>query len=99
MNQSKKDGVKEIILLGQNLNSYHDKSNCPVVVNPIIPPHDDTIGQQQVVGEGGKSNHFKQFYKPGYRTSNDGVQNTYRLRSSAGYYFVDLVEAISNILT
>jgi len=92
-----KDGVKEITLLGQNVNSYHDKSNSSVVVNPMILPHDDTIGQHQVVGEGGTTNNFKQFYKPGYRTSNDGFQNTYRLRGGAGYYFVDLVEAISNI--
>ena len=36
-------------------------------------------------------------YKTGYKTSNEGFTNMFNLRGGAGYYFVDLVEAISNI--
>ena len=36
-------------------------------------------------------------YKSGYKTSNQGFSNIYNLRGGAGYYFVDLVEAVSDI--
>jgi len=73
--------VKEIVLLGQNVNSYHDKSEKAVLARPLKDESKMSNG----------------LYKPGYETSNDGFSNIFRLRGGAGYYFVDLVEAVSDI--
>ena len=75
-------GVKEICLLGQNVNSYHDRSEKAILVKPAM----DMDGEET-----------KSIYKAGYQTSNDGFSNMFRLRGGAGHYFVDLVEAVSNI--
>jgi tRNA A37 methylthiotransferase MiaB len=79
-------GVKEICLLGQNVNSYHDKSEKAVLAKPAKEEnrHEFRIGS-------------KTMYKAGYQTSNDGFSNMFRLRGGAGYYFVDLVNAVSEI--
>ncbi len=73
-------GVKEICLLGQNVNSYHDRSESAILAKPQIDEKD-----------------FSTPYKAGYTTSNEGFSNMFRLRGGAGYYFVDLVEAVSDI--
>jgi len=78
--------VKEICLLGQNVNSYHDKSAKAVIAKPAIEEN------VQEVRNGSKT-----IYKAGYQTSNDGFSNMFRLRGGAGYYFVDLVDAVSDI--
>jgi MiaB/RimO family radical SAM methylthiotransferase len=75
------NGVKEICLLGQNVNSYHDRSESAVLAKP-----------QEMQEDNGSTK-----YKAGYSTSNDGFSNMFRLRGGAGYYFVDLVEAVSDI--
>ena len=72
------EAVKECILLGQNVNSYHDRSENAKAARPAP--------------EGlAKEREF------GYRTSNDGFTNLFKLRGGAGYYFADLVEAVSDI--
>lgn len=75
------DGVKEIVLLGQNVNSYHNK------ISSKVPESTENISLKS-----GDS-----IYKPGYSTSNEGFTNLYRLRGGSGYYFADLVEEVSNI--
>ena len=65
------EGVKEVCLLGQNVNSYHDKSKTALRANPV--PTSD------------------------YSTSNAGFTNMFRLRGGGGYYFVDLLDEVSQI--
>lgn len=104
------ENVKEICLLGQNVNSYHDKSESAILARPAI--------------ENESSGNKHGSYRAGYNMSNDGFSNMFKLRggagkfvlhheeyingslaiqklilllSSIGYYFVDLVEAISDI--
>lgn len=89
------NGVKEIVLLGQNVNSYHDSSESATLAKPI------PAGLEYGHGHGQKdslsSSSSKSDYRAGYNTSNGGFSNMFRLRGGAGYYFVDLVEAVSSI--
>ena len=69
------DGVKEVTLLGQNVNSYQDQSICTV----------DT---------GGSSSSPK--VVTSYQMSNPGFKSRIQ-RADAGYFFADLLEAVSDI--
>jgi len=86
------ENVKEIVLLGQNVNSYHDKSENAVSSKSIMTTRGEEIQQQHMAKSKSSSK-----YKIGYKTSNDGFSNMFNLRGGAGYYFVDLVEAVSDI--
>lgn len=60
--------VKEVTLLGQNVNSYHDRSAAAVAANPATE----------------------------YQLSNSGFRSRLR-RPGAGYFFADLLAAVSDI--
>ena len=61
--------VKELLLLGHNVNSHHDKSAGALQARP----------------------------EASYSTSSPGFENLYRLRGGGGYYFADLVAAVSDL--
>ena len=73
------DNLKEVILLGQNVNSYHDKKSMSSDTD-----HNNNIDATQNA-------------TTDYQTSNPGFTNMYRLRGGSGYYFADLVAAISDL--
>jgi MiaB/RimO family radical SAM methylthiotransferase len=62
------EGVNEVTLLGQNVNSYHDKSEAAIQERP----------------------------ESGYHMSNEGFRSRIR-RDMGGYFFADLLEAVSDI--
>ena len=69
------DGIKEVTLLGQNVNSYHDQSMC-------VTDGDHSAELPKVVTS--------------YQLSNPGFKSRIQ-RSDAGYFFADLLEAVSDI--
>eukprot|EP00814_Leptocylindrus_danicus_P013888 CAMPEP_0116045686 /NCGR_PEP_ID=MMETSP0321-20121206/27768_1 /TAXON_ID=163516 /ORGANISM="Leptocylindrus danicus var. danicus, Strain B650" /LENGTH=403 /DNA_ID=CAMNT_0003527071 /DNA_START=1 /DNA_END=1212 /DNA_ORIENTATION=+ len=63
------DNVKEVVLLGQNVNSYHDRSDAAVLANPTSR----------------------------YVTSTQDFTNMFARQKNGGYYFADLLDAVSQI--
>lgn len=66
------ENVKEICLLGQNVNSYHDKSESAILARPAI--------------ENESSGNKYGSYRAGYNMSNDGFSNMFKLRGGAGKF-------------
>ena len=60
------NGVKEIVLLGQNVNSYHDSSESATLAKPIRVEDEH---KNPSPSSSSKSN-----YKSGYSTSNEGFR-------------------------
>ena len=78
------EDIKEVILLGQNVNSYHDVSNVT---------RKDRRKKKKMSMIGGSNEEDGTTYQ----TSNDGFSNMFRLRGGDGYRFADLLESISDI--
>lgn len=68
------ENVKEICLLGQNVNSYHDKSESAILARPAI--------------ENESSGNKHGSYRAGYNMSNDGFSNMFKLRGGAGKFVI-----------
>ncbi|KAL7472051.1 hypothetical protein ACHAXS_012363 [Conticribra weissflogii] len=85
------EDIKEVILLGQNVNSYHDTSGVKRKRKDFMESH-DTVAESDS-SEKGKS----QSDNSGYETSNPGFRNMFRLRDGGGHRFVDLLDAVSQL--
>ena len=91
------EGAKEIILLGQNVNSYHDRSDHAIAAKPAPSKNVNINSESKSHPQYDDKSSLSSMYKSGYKTSNEGFTNMFNLRGGAGYYFVDLVEAVSDI--
>mmetsp|Transcript_12980 Transcript_12980/g.27308 ORF Transcript_12980/g.27308 Transcript_12980/m.27308 type:complete len:949 (+) Transcript_12980:96-2942(+) len=85
------EDIKEVILLGQNVNSYHDTSGVKRKRKGLKDNNDveiDSDSSQKGTNQSDNS---------GYETSNPGFQNMFRLRDGDGRRFVDLLDAVSQL--
>ena len=78
------DNIKEVVLLGQNVNSYHDQSPQALAARPLLIQHPNEDNTQQQQQE--------------RLLSNEGFKSRGRSNVlTGGYYFVDLVNDVSNL--
>ena len=84
------DNIKEVVLLGQNVNSYHDQSPQAMLARPLKLTNEKIQQQQQQDDDGS--------VMIPRLLSNDGFKSRGRSNVlTGGYYFVDLVDDVSNL--